>query len=332
MQPTNRIANVLGGCAAQWNNQHFDLAKLTFAMDVPSDPTYHTPVLLKDVIELLRPTAGHTVVDCTVGTGGHSLSILPHLLPTGRVIALDHDVQALEMAQQRLAEFAPQLTFAQDNFRHLPELLSRVGVERVQGLLADLGISSLHVDRAERGFSFSKEGPLDMRMDVRQTTTAASLVHRLSERDLAHVLEVYGEERWARRIAKRIVMARMMQPIETTTQLARIVADAVPQHSASRHLHPATRTFLALRIAVNDELKALEALVAVLPDLLEVGGRAVIISFHSLEDRLVKRAFQHGAQQGIFRLLTKKPLRASEQEVRDNPRSRSAKLRAVERI
>ena len=317
---------------AQWNNQQFDLTKLTFAMDVPPDPTYHTPVLLSEVIELLAPKTGQTLVDCTLGTGGHSLALLPHLLPAGRVIALDQDAQALELARQRLAEFAPQLTFVQDNFRHLPEILSRVGIERVHGLLADLGISSLHVDRADRGFSFLKEGPLDMRMDPRQTTTAASLVHRLSERDLAHILEVYGEERWARRIAKRIVMARMMQPIDTTTQLARIVADAAPKQSTSRHLHPATRTFLALRIAVNDELKALEALLAALPDLVAVGGRAVIISFHSLEDRLVKRAFQHGAEAGVFRLLTKKPLRSSEQEVHANPRSRSAKLRAVERI
>lgn len=292
----------------------------------------HTPVLVERVIEYLAPTPGQTVADCTAGFGGHSLAILPHLMPVGRLIAIDRDAQALEHARQRLVEFSPRVEFVHDDFRRLPDVLRRQGLQAVDGLVADLGISSLHVDEAERGFSFAKAGPLDMRMDVRQSMTAASLIRTRSEQELAHLLQVYGEERWARRIARRIVETRAAHPLETTTQLARVVAEAVPSRGGSRRVHPATRTFLALRIAVNDELGALEALLASLPDVLAAGGRAVILTFHSLEDRLVKRAFRQGAAEGRFRLLTKKPVVPSEQEVRANPRSRSAKLRAVERL
>lgn len=292
----------------------------------------HTPVLVGPLIEHLAPKPGQTVVDCTVGLGGHSLAVLPRLLPAGRVVAVDRDVQALEHARRRLVEFSPHVEFVHEDFRRLPDLLRERRLNAVDGVVADLGISSMHVDEAERGFSFAKAGPLDMRMDARQPMTAASLLRTLSERELAHLLQVYGEERWARRIAGRIVEARAAHPIDTTTQLARIVAEAVPPRGGSRRVHPATRTFLALRIAVNDELGSLEALLAALPDVLAPGGRAVIIAFHSLEDRLVKRAFRQGAAEGVYRLLTKKPVVPSEQEARDNPRSRSAKLRAVERL
>jgi 16S rRNA (cytosine1402-N4)-methyltransferase len=268
-------------------------------------------------------------VDCTVGLGGHSLGLLPRLLPDGRLIAMDQDEQALELARRRLAEFAPQVTLVRGNFSRLPEALARLGLERVDGIVADLGIASLHVERAERGFSFTHEGPLDMRMDLGLTTTAAALIQRLPEPELAHLLAVYGQERWARRIAKRIASVRRSQPITTTTQLARLVAEAVPGRS---RIHPATRTFQALRIAVNDELGALDALLAGLPDCLASGGRAVLISFHSLEDRRVKRAFREGAASGVYRLLAKKPMTASDDERARNPRSRSAKLRAVERV
>lgn len=292
----------------------------------------HTPVLVQEVVELLAPRPGTTMVDCTVGAGGHSFAILPHLLPSGRLIAIDRDAHALALSRTRLAEFSPQTSFVQEEFRHLPEILRQLGLSQVQGVLADLGLSSLHVDEAARGFSFLKEGPLDMRMDQRQETTAASLIERLSERELTTLLATYGEERWAGRIARRIVTVRARQPIETTTQLARLVAEAVRFSRSSRRLHPATRTFLALRIAVNDELASLEALLRVLPDALAPQGRAVVISFHSLEDRLVKQAFRQGAQEGQFRLLTKKPIRPSAEELAQNPRARSAKLRAVERL
>ena len=311
--------------------------------NLQADLPWHRPVLVEQVVEFLAPSPGAALVDCTAGTGGHSLALLPHLLPiplsagprqqavAGRLIAIDCDAQALERAQRRLTEFHPHVQFVHDNFSQLPEVLKHLGVARVHGVLADLGMSSPQVDQPERGFSFLKDGPLDMRMDQRRAATAASLIRQLSEHDLTTLLQTYGEERWARRIAKRIVNARRIQPIRTTTQLARLAADAIPSRVASRHLHPATRTFLALRIAVNEELASLKTLLDVLPDVLLPGGRAVIITFHSLEDRLVKQAFQRGARAGLLRLLTKKPVRPSAQELAENPRSRSAKLRAVER-
>ncbi|MBI3320234.1 MAG: 16S rRNA (cytosine(1402)-N(4))-methyltransferase RsmH [Candidatus Omnitrophica bacterium] len=299
----------------------------------------------REVIELLAPRPGQVIIDCTVGAGGHSLAILPYLMSAGvglrhqagegaggRLLGIDCDAQALQRAQSRLVEFRPSIQLIQENFRYLPEVLASVGVPKVHGLIADLGFSSLQVDQAERGFSFSKEGPLDMRMDQRRPTTAATLIQRLSERELAELLQSYGEERWARRIAKRIVAARKVEPIQTTTRLARLVADAVPRTGSWRRLHPATRTFQALRIAVNEELVCLGALLDALPAVLMPGGRAVIITFHSLEDRPVKHAFQQGARGGLFRLLTKKPLCPSDEETSQNPRSRSAKLRAVERL
>jgi len=292
----------------------------------------HIPVMVQEVVKLLAPHPGATVVDCTVGAGGHSFAILPHLLPSGRLMAVDRDAEALTFARTRLADFSPQTIFVQDNFSRLPEILRHHGLSTVQGLVADLGLSSLQVDEAQRGFSFMKDGPLDMRMDHRDETTAAQLVQRLSERELTTLLATFGEERWAGRIARRMVTMRSRHAIETTTQLARLIVEAVRSRRGSRRLHPATRTFLALRIAVNEELGSLEALLRVLPEVLAPGGRAVVMSFHSLEDRLVKRAFREGAQAGQFRLLTKTPLRPSADEVAQNPRARSAKLRAVERL
>jgi 16S rRNA (cytosine1402-N4)-methyltransferase len=291
----------------------------------------HRPVMPREAVELLAPAPGKVIVDATVGMGGHSLAMLPALMPTGQLMAMDCDADAIERARARLAEFAPHVQFLHANFRQLRETLEELGVSGVHGVLADVGISSLHVETPERGFSFLRDGPLDMRMDQRSSVTAASLINRMPEPDLVHVIQTYGEERFARRIARKIVQTRRAQPIRTTTQLARLITEAVPGRGGGR-LHPATRTFQALRIAVNDELGALEALLAALPDVLLPGGRAVLISFHSLEDRLVKRSFQQAAREGVYRLLTKKPLVPSEEEARDNPRARSAKLRAVERL
>ena len=298
----------------------------------PAAPLHHEPVLVSDVVALLSPRPNTVVVDGTVGGGGHSLAMLPHLMPGGRLIAVDRDAQALAIARGRLTEFSPAVQFVHDDFRRLPSILSDAGVGRVDGIVADLGLSSFHVDQPDRGFSFTNDGPLDMRMDRDQTTTAAQLIRRLSERELAHLLDTCGEERYARRIACGIVEARRTQPLDTTSALAQVVRRAVPPAARTGRIHPATRTFLALRIAVNDELSSLQALLAALPDLLSPGARAVVISFHSLEDRLVKQAFRRGTAEGAFRLLTKKPVRPAEEEILRNPRSRSAKLRAVERI
>lgn len=281
-------------------------------------------------MEWLSPKPRMTVVDCTVGSGGHSAAIAPHLMSGGRLIAMDCDPQALDAAKAKLAAFASNVTYVHENFRALPAVLARLGVERIDGLLADLGMSSLQLEDPQRGFSFSREGPLDMRLDPSQPTTAASLLRHGSLRDLVEWVRGYGEERWAERIARRIVETRARQPLDTTAQLAHLV-EAVTPRGVSRRLHPATRTFQALRIAVNDELGALQHLLDVLPDVLIPGGRAVILSFHSLEDRLVKQSFRQGAQAGSWNVLTRKPIRPSAAEVASNPRSRSAKLRAVER-
>lgn len=270
------------------------------------------------------------MVDGTVGAGGHSLAILPHLLPAGRLIALDRDAQALAIAERRLSDFAPRVIFLHDDYRHLPKILEDLHMTRVDGVLLDLGMSSLQVDAPERGFSFLREGPLDMRMDPDQEVDAARLVNHLSAGELAMILETLGEERFAQRIARRVVQVRRAHPILTTTHLARVVAEAVPPRARHGRLHPATRTFQALRMAVNDELGALGALLEQLPALLTPGGRAVILTFHSLDDRLVKHAFAEGQRQGVWSVLTKKPLRPAAEEVSQNPRARSAKLRAVE--
>ena len=303
------------------------------AMTMGVGPTapLHQPVMGAEVLHYLRPRPGGVVVDGTTGTGGHSLMILPRLLPHGRLIAIDRDRDSLDVAQGRMAEFFPQVTLLHDNYRNLPTLLATLSCPRVDGLLLDLGMSSPQVDRPERGFSFLKEGPLDMRMDRSQGEMAESIVNSWSADELAAILGMLGEERFARRIANRIIQERRRHPMTTTVQLARAVVEAVPAGARHGRLHPATRTFQALRMAVNDELGALETLLGRLGDLLNPGGRAVILAYHSLEDRLVKRAFAQGLRDRRWRVLTKKPVTPSEGEETSNPRARSAKLRAIER-
>ncbi len=292
---------------------------------------WHQPIMVAEVLHYLNPHAGRIIVDGTVGTGGHSVAILPRLLPSGRLFAIDRDSEILHRTRQRLMEFSAVTQFVHGNYRNLPDMLRQSNIARVDGMLLDLGMSSVQVDSAGRGFSFSQKGPLDMRMDSTQERTAEMLVNTLTAEELAEILEQFGEERFARRIARHIVEARRTQRITTTTQLARLVVEAVP--SAARHgrVHVATRTFQALRMAVNDELGALEAFLDQLPGLLNPGGRAVILTFHSLEDRIVKHRFVDGVRAGHWTVLTKKPVVASEDEVAQNPRARSAKLRAIER-
>jgi len=294
-------------------------------------PIWHQPVMTSEVLHSLHPRPGTVIVDGTVGTGGHSLLILPHLLPDGTLLAIDRDRSSLELAKRRLAEFEPRVLFRHGNVRDLPAILHEEHLTGVDGLLLDLGMSSLQVDQPERGFSFSKAGPLDMRMDPEQGETAEDLVNRAGVDELQRLFTEFGEERYARRIAGRIVQERRRQPIRTTTHLARVIGDAVPSRARYGRLHPATRVFQALRMAVNDELGSLRDVLAALPGLLAPGGRAVIITFHSLEDRLVKRAFVAGSREQRWMPLAKKPLTPSDEEAAHNPRARSAKLRAIER-
>jgi 16S rRNA (cytosine1402-N4)-methyltransferase len=282
--------------------------------------------MLEAVMQWLRVEPAGMYLDATVGGGGYSLEIARRLT-TGRLIGLDRDPQALEIARERLKEFEHKVTLVQANFSKIDEVTSRLRVQPLDGVVADLGVSSLQLDSRERGFSFRWAGPLDMRMGPDEPLTASEIVNEWPEKQLADLLYQYGEERDSRRIAKAIVRAR---PIRDTEHLATVVA-GVSKAWGRQKLHPATKTFLALRIAVNRESEELGQFLSRTPATLSLGGRWVILSYHSLEDRLVKHSFQRLARERELRILTKKVVRPSDQEVYENPRSRSAKLRAAER-
>ena len=292
----------------------------------------HVPVLLEESLNFLNVRAGGVMVDCTLGFGGHSLAIAKRLGGSGRLICFDRDEQAMELAKARLAGLAselggemPTVEFVGRPFSEIAEVISPGTLD---GLLADFGVSSMQLDEAHRGFSFRSEGPLDMRMDTRSGLTAEQVVNQADEEDLANLIYEFGEERRSRRIARAIVRAR---PLSTTAELARVITAVAPPIKGE-HLHPATKTFQALRIRVNDELGEIQTLLKSAGSLLKPGGRVVMISFHSLEDRLVKDSFRESARLGELEMLTKKPVTATEQEALRNPRSRSAKLRAAERV
>ena len=303
----------------------------------------HVPVLLKEAIDFLDVRCGGRYIDATVGLGGHSYEIAKRLGAPGHLIGFDKDPKALEIARERLETQGPStsLRSARDDragdwptieLRHgsFADLANEQGPKTIDGILADLGVSSLQLSDAARGFSFQAEGPLDMRMNPQAELTAEQVVNRMDERELANVIYEFGEERRSRRIARAIVRSR---PIRTTAQLAEVISAAArPMNKAERRIHPATRTFQALRIFVNRELDDLRELLNAAPQLLKPGGRLVVISFHSLEDRIVKDSLREGVKQGHYRLLTKKPVMATDEEVGRNPRSRSAKLRAAEKI
>jgi len=290
----------------------------------------HVPVLLQEAIEFLAVKSAGIYIDATVGLGGHSLEIVRRLGQAGRLIGVDKDAGALAIARARLSadgrQDYPEVTLLHRSFAGLRRGLGL----KVDGLLADIGVSSLQLDRAERGFSFQAEGPLDMRMDTESGRTAEQVVNQIDEVTLADLIYEFGEERRSRRIARAIVRSR---PIRTTVELADVVSAAArPMNQAERRIHPATKTFQALRIFVNRELEDLRELLNEAPAVLKPGGRLVVISFHSLEDRIVKDALREGVKQGQYRLLVKKPLTAGAQEIERNPRSRSAKLRVAERL
>ena len=291
----------------------------------------HVPVLLKEAIEFLNVSSDGTYVDCTLGLAGHAEGIARLLGPKGHLVGFDRDPEALALAKARLDRVceelgsqAPKVTLIGEAFSTIARHLEPASVN---GLLADFGVSSLQFDEAYRGFSFQADGPLDMRMDTRSGPDAAQVVNEVSERELANLIYEYGEERRSRRIARAIVHGR---PVTSTGQLARIVAQAAPAMKQDR-IHPATRTFQALRIYVNSELDEIKALLEAAPKLLKPSARLAVISFHSLEDRIAKDSLREGARQGIWEILTRKPVTAGEEEMDRNPRSRSAKLRAAER-
>ncbi len=311
-------------------------------------PPRHVPVLVREVVDWLAPRSGGRYLDATVGLGGHSAALLEATGGAVEILGMDRDDQALAVARQRLAPWAGQVHLVQANFAEAAKVVQEQGWDGVDGILADLGVSSLQLETPERGFSFAVDGPLDMRMDRRLPETAAKLVNEASYVRLKGIIRDFGEEPLAGRIARVLVDARTRQPITSTLELARLVALAYPptrRHQARNH--PATRTFQALRMAVNEELPAVEALLRAAVALLRPGARLVVIAFHSLEDRLVKRFFRAEAaacvcppRQAVctcghsprLRILTRKPVTPSDAEVAANPRSRSAKLRAAERL
>ena len=290
----------------------------------------HVPVMTREVVALLRPERGGLYVDCTVGLGGHTRALLE--AGAQRLIGLDRDPDALAVARETLAPWSDRIELEHADYRDLPSVLTARGITGFDGALADLGLSSLQLDAADRGFSFRRDEPLDMRMDRSQGPTLAQLLRDIDEGPLADAIFQFGEERFSRRIARAIVMARERAALETTGQLADIVRRAVPRKGYQR-IDPATRTFQALRIMVNRELEGLDAFLASAAERLLAGARLAVISFHSLEDRIVKHGFRALERAGAaLRIVTKRPLTPSEAEVEANPRARSAKLRAIERL
>jgi 16S rRNA (cytosine1402-N4)-methyltransferase len=294
---------------------------------VVSGAVPHTPVLLNEVLQWLDVKPDGTYIDATLGAGGHSAAIAERL-QSGKLISLDRDEQALQLATERLKRFGTTMTLVRSSFSRIAEVVHELGIPGVDGVLADLGVSSMQLDQAGRGFSFREAGPLDMRMDAESELTAGEIVNRWSEKEVAETLYREAEEHDSRRIARAIVRAR---PIRDTAHLATVVAGARKQWGRQR-LHPATKTFLALRIAVNREMEALGQFLSRTPATMNRGGRWVVLSYHSGEDRLVKRAFQEGERLGTLKVLTKHVIQPGETEVAANPRSRSAKLRCAERV
>ncbi|MCM8784057.1 MAG: 16S rRNA (cytosine(1402)-N(4))-methyltransferase RsmH [Candidatus Omnitrophica bacterium] len=292
----------------------------------------HKPVLLREVIENLNLSPGKTIVDCTIGSGGHAEEILRKILPGGFLIGIDLDRNIFSITEERLKKYSGSFKLVQGNFKDISKIIEDLHIKKVDGFLLDLGISSYQLSDRRRGFSFRSGGPLDMRMDETQRLKAFDLVNYMDEDGLVKILEHNAQERFARRIVHNIVIARKRKNIETTTELVEIILRALPKNYRSYHIHPATRTFQALRIAVNNELDNLIYFLDNFFNLLSLGGRIVIISFHSLEDRIVKNKFIQLAKNGLFKILTKKPIRPESDEISENSRARSAKLRLGERI
>jgi 16S rRNA (cytosine1402-N4)-methyltransferase len=313
---------------------------MSIAMSVP----VHVPVLLDEVVAGLQPRPGGRFVDCTIGLGGHAAAILERISPSGRLLGIDADPNAIKISKDRFSNYGEAVTLVNDNFVNLDAICKEYLFHPVDGILFDLGVSSLQLDTAERGFSFHLDAPLDMRFSPEQGLTASDIVNRFSEQELAKLIERYGEERHSRRIARYIAQNR---PITTTAELAQLVEQASVASSRRSRIHPATRTFMALRIAVNSELQNLELALKQTPDLLRPGGRLTVISYHSLEDRIVKQFMRYAASSCVcppgtiicrcghaptLKLISRKVIKPTSLEIESNPRSRSARLRIAERL
>jgi 16S rRNA (cytosine1402-N4)-methyltransferase len=289
----------------------------------------HTPVMVREVLQMLQPSGGGWVVDGSVGLGGHALAILSTPGFTGGLLGIDRDAQALQIARQTLESFQDRVRLHHAEFAELGAVLDREGLERIDGLILDLGTSAVQLQSPERGFSFLRDGPLDMRMDPSRGTPLAQLLGRLGPRDLEQTLREYGEERHARRVARAIHDAYRARELQTTGQLADLIVNVLRRRPVPGRLHPAARCFQALRMLVNQEIEQLKDVLSVAPSVMKPGARIVVLSYHSGEDRVTKHTLREQASRGVWELLTRKPLRPSPEEVRANPRARSSRLRAA---
>lgn len=292
----------------------------------------HIPVLAKEVINYLAIKKGMVILDCTVGMGGHAEEILSKIGGSGYLIGIDRDTEVLKEAELKLSKASDRFRLFHADYRNLDSVLKTVGMDEIDGAIFDLGASSFQMDNAERGFSIKADGPLDMRMDTSQTPRAADIVNKCPKLELIDIFKKYGDEYFAARIAEKIVREREKEKIRTTGRLADIVQEALPYKYRFRRIHPATKVFMALRIAVNREIEGLEIGLSKAAAVLKKNSRLCVISFHSVEDRVVKNKFKELSKLGAFRIITKKPVSPGEDEMRNNPRSRSAKLRVAEKI
>ena len=293
---------------------------------------FHIPVMRQETLDYLNLKPGNIIVDATIGTGGHSLAILERIMPGGRLIAIDRDQESLAVARQRLNNFSNACEFVYGNFIDIANILERLNINKIDGILFDLGLSSFQIKTPHRGFSFQYEGPLDMRLDRNSYISAYDLVNNLTQEEISNLLWTFGQERWHNRIARILVDEREKHPISTTLQLSNIVVRAIPYRYRHHRIHAATRTFQAIRIAVNRELEALETAVLKVVRFLNKTARICVISFHSLEDRIVKLSFRKLASRGELQIITRKPLIPTEDEIKENPLSRSAKFRVAEKL
>ncbi len=298
------------------------------------DLKLHVPVMLGEVLDSLKLEPGKIIVDATLGTGGHAAEILKKITPNGRLIGIDRDENSLAVCRKRLEEFRDHVEFVHANFADIDQVLAGLKIDKIDGIIFDLGISSFQLQDAQRGFSFQQEGPLDMRLDKTSYISAYDLVNNLNENEISQILWNFGQERWHNRIAHLLVQERRNEPIATTKQLANLVMRAIPHRYRRSYyrIHPATRTFQAVRIAVNRELEILESAVKKSVDILNPQGRISVISFHSLEDRVIKHTFRALKAEGLIDIITAKPLTPAPAEVEANPSSRSSKFRVAERI
>lgn len=330
---------MIGICIDEWikaapraSRVHFLLKKGMKKKEREATINSHIPVLLDEAIHYLAPKPGGNYVDGTLGAGGHAAAISAKITAAGTLIGIDKDQTAIHTARQKLEGGGCTFHFVQDDFKNIKNILTTLKIKHVNGILLDLGISSLQLDDAQRGFSLRSDGPLDMRMDKGSPLSAYDLINSLSEKEINAILKDFGEERFHNRIARKIIETRSLKPIESTRELRHIIMKAMPFNRSRTRVHPATRTFQALRIAVNHELESIADVLQSGFDVLAPGGRFVVIAFHSLEDRLVKVKFREWDKENKVKILTKKPLFPTDAEIEANPRSRSARLRAVERI